>query len=194
MSTHSQGSHQLFGSTVKPIQVELSKLKLTSRIPASIRDAVVQPTTCQIRMSDNCPELIGFEAIRCPPIVTKLTSRSHHYDVIGNIHTFNLLRSKLHSETSITVMYTKANANTVKELIRLEVLTNRIIPNSLPTTEIFRLLHALFPNEDGQNKHLLKRPSFRNLFPQICTQHQLALALSVANIQVSQLVESQELE
>lgn len=185
MSTHSAGRHQLSGFTAEPIQVELSKLKVSSLIPTSIRDAAIQPTTCQIRMAANCPDLITFMGICCPPIVVKHSMRANRYDVIGNLHTFSMQLAKLPSTTMVTAMYTKANTDLIAKLIQLEILTNRVVPKSLPTTEILRLLDVLFPNEGSCNKQLIKRASFRKLFPQIRTRQQLALALHMANSQLS---------
>lgn len=186
---NAQSAKEIWSSklSIEPIQVELGKLKLSPLIPASIRDAVVQPTACQMRMTASCAELLRIEAICAPPLVAKQNSRASRFDVIGNFHTFNLLRAKHPPEARITVMSIKANAETIAELISLEVLRNRIIPASLPVSELFRLLQALFPNEAGESKHLIKRASFKKLFPGISTRQQLALVLNIANSQLSHL-------
>ncbi len=185
MNAHLKANNRLLDLSFKPIQLGLSKIRLSAFIPTSIRDAIVQPSVSQLRMVEQCPELLAFQMTCYPPIVVKQTARAGSFDIVGNFHSFSLIRAKLRPETQITAMYSLASADEIAELIRLEVLTNKIIPESLPATELSRMLQELFPNKEGENKQLLNRENFQRLFPKISSRKQLSFALNRANSQVT---------
>lgn len=185
MNARDKSKNRLLGLSFQPIQVELAKIRLSDVIPASIRDTIVQPSVSQLRMVEQCPEFLAFQMMCYPPIVVKQTARAGSFDIVGNFHSFSLLRAKLPPETRITAMYSVANADAIAELIRLDVLANKIIPQSLPATELCRLLEELFPNRDGENKQLLNRESFKRLFPKVSSRQKLSHALNRANSQVT---------
>ena len=185
MNAREKSKNLLLGLSFQPLQVELSKIRLSAVIPASIRDAIVQPTVSQLRMVELCPELLAYQMTCYPPILVKQNARVGTFDIVGNFHSFSLMRAKLPSETRITAMYSVASADAIAELIRLDVLANKLIPQSLPATELCRLLEELFPNRDGENKQLLNRESFQRLFPKVSSRQKLSYALNLANSKVT---------
>jgi len=185
MNAREKSKNRLLGLLFQPIQVELSKIRLSAVIPASIRDAIVQPSVSQLRMVELCPELLAYQMTCYPPILVKQNARAGTFDIAGNFTSYSLMRAKLPPETRITAMYSVASADAIAELIRLDVLANKIIPHSLPTTELLRLLEELFPNSEGENKQLLNRDSFQRLFPKISSRQKLSHALNRANSQVT---------